>query len=55
MKDRRETKLYFDQELWDWLKNEATRRKSSVSQVARDLVIDEIGRREQKERQNEEH
>ena len=44
--NNRETKLYFDEELWGWLAKEAARRKCSISQVVRDLVVSEMERRE---------
>jgi len=39
---RRGTRLYFDLDLWEWLKKEAVRRHSSASQVVRDMIVAEM-------------
>ena len=46
LKNRQETKIYFDAELGAWLKQEAARRRCSVSQVIRNLIVDEMERRD---------
>ncbi len=46
LKNRQETKIYFDAKLGAWLKREAARRICCVSQVVRNLIVDEIERRE---------
>ena len=48
---RHSTRLFFDFDLWAWLKEEAARRHSSVSQVVRDLVVTEIEKRKSVEKQ----
>ena len=48
---RQGTRLYFDPDLLEWLKKEAARRHSSVSQVVRNLVVDEIEKRKKNEKQ----
>jgi len=49
-KERRQgIQLHFDQELADWLRQEAARRRASLSQVMRDLIVAEMERRERKD------
>ena len=48
MGKRQGIKIYFDQELEVWLRGAASRRKCSLAQVVRDLIVSEMERREQK-------
>jgi len=49
---KRETKLYFDQDLWRWLQKVAKKKRCSVSHLVRDLVMAEM-QRQQAETQGE--
>lgn len=42
-------KIYFDAELEEWLRHEAARRKCSLAQVVRDLIVSEMEWREKLE------
>jgi len=42
------TKLNIDPDLHEWVKTEAQRRRCSMSQVIRDLIVAEIENRQQK-------
>lgn len=43
--NKRPTRLYFDLDIWKWLKAEATRLLCSVSEVVRRLILAEMTRR----------
>lgn len=42
------TKIYFDPDIWEWLKEEAKRLRCSVSEVVRRLALAEMTRREER-------
>ena len=44
--NKRATKLYFDEDIWNWLQAEAKRLRCSVSEVVRRLALAEMTRRE---------
>ena len=41
---KKQTKLYFDLDIWDWLQAEAKRLRCSVSEVTRRLALAEMTR-----------
>ena len=44
--ERHGTRLYFDPDLWEWLKKESLKKYCSISQLVRDLVAAEIRKQE---------
>ena len=42
--NKRQTKLYFDQDIWEWLQAESKRLRCSVSEVVRRLALAEMTR-----------
>jgi len=43
--NKRPTRLYFDLDIWKWLKAEARRLRCSISEIVRRLILAEITRR----------
>lgn len=45
LKNKLSTKLSIDFDLFDWLKSEAARKRTSVSALVRELIVAEIERK----------
>jgi hypothetical protein len=45
MKTRHSIPLYLDKPMLDWLRAEAARRRSSMAQVVRDLIIESMAQK----------
>jgi len=41
---KRPTRLYFDQDIWDWLQVESKRLRCSIAEVVRRLALAEMTR-----------
>jgi len=42
MAKKHSTNIHFDHDLWEWLKQESQRRRASISQIVRELVVREM-------------